>query len=113
MLQIEFICLIINRMSLDRVYPGGSAEFITQHGPFQRRSADFDAHLIRFGAMDPSVIEDLIEMMVGYGLVGLATMNGEKRWVDFCVIEELMGLRARCEWVKYDDRERTVTYVEY
>ncbi len=110
MLRIEFICLVVNRCSLDRVYPGGSAEFIKAWGPFNGRSSAYDDDLIKFGAMDHTVIDDLIRRLEGLGLVGLSQESGIKEWKDFCVVEELMGLRARCEWISYDGIERSVSF---
>ena len=110
MLRIEFICLVVNRRSLDRIYPGGSNEFITAWGPFNGRSSAYDDDLIKFGAMDPTVIDDLIRRLEDLGLVGLSQESGIKEWKDFCVVEELMGLRARCNWISYDGIERSASF---
>ena len=72
MLRIEFICLVVSRRSLDRVYPGGSTEFIKAWGPFNGRSSAYDDDLIKFGAMDPTVIDDLIRRLEDLCLVGLS-----------------------------------------
>ncbi len=112
MLRIEFICLVVNRRSLDRVYPGGSTEFIKAWGPFNGRSSAYDDDLIKFGAMDPTVIDDFIRRLEDLGLVGLSQESGIKEWKDFCVVEELMGLRARCGWISYDDSERSASFVD-
>ena len=112
MLKIEFICLLINRSSLDRKYPGGSDSFLEEWGPFNSRSSSYDDHMVKFGAMNSAVISDLIEKLESLGLVGLSEASGAKAWVDFCVVEELMGLRARCDWVSYNSRDRTASYID-
>ncbi len=110
MLSIEFICLVVNRRSLDQIYPGGSNEFIKAWGPFNGRSSAYDDNLIKFGAMDPAVIDDLIRRLEDLGLVGLSQESSIKEWKDFCVVEELMGLRARCDWISYDGIARSVSF---
>jgi len=79
-LRIEFICLVVNRRSLDQIYPGGSNEFIKDWGPFNGRSSAYDDDLIKFGAMDPAVIDDLIRRLEDLGLVGLSQESGIKEW---------------------------------
>ena len=112
MLKIEFICLVVSRRSLDRIYPGGSKEFINAWGPFNGRSSAYNDDLIKFGAMDTAVIDDLIRRLESLGLVGLSLESGNKEWKDFCVVEELMGLRARCDWISYDDSERSASFAD-
>ncbi len=56
--------------------------------------------------MDPTVIDDLIRRLEGLGLVGLSQESGIKVWKDFCVVEELMELSARCDLISYDHSER-------
>jgi N-acetylglutamate synthase-like GNAT family acetyltransferase len=62
--------------------------------------------------MDPTVIDDFIRRLEDLGLVGLSQESGIKEWKDFCVVEELMGLRARCGWISYDDSERSASFVD-
>lgn len=112
MVQIEFINLLINRRSLDRVYPGGSEKFIRDWGPFNGRSSSYDDDLVKFGAMNPADIDELIQELQEIGLVGLADKDRQKVWVDFCVLDELMGLGARCDWVTYNYSERTASFVD-
>jgi hypothetical protein len=110
-MRIEFICLIVNRHSLNRVYSGGSDQFIDDWGPFDGRSSDYDDHMVKVGAMNSSDIDNLILELSRIGLYGLCDVDGKKFWVDFCVVDELVGLRARCDWIGYDYDDRTIFYV--
>jgi hypothetical protein len=112
MIPIEFLNLIIKRSSLDRIYPGGSSAFITNHAPFDGQVNAYDEDFVKFGAMGPGDIHAIAEDMESLGLIGVTDKSGEQFWTDYCVIDELMGPTLRCDWIKYNGKSRTVELIE-
>ncbi len=111
-IQIEFLNLVIKRSSLDRSYPGGSQAFIKEHQPFDGRVNCYDDFLVKFGAMNPQVIEDLMTELVSYGLEGCPELKQSDEWVDFCMVDELLGITGNCRWLVFEPSTREARYDE-
>jgi hypothetical protein len=109
MISIEFINLIIKRSALDRVYAGGSAKFILDNEPFDGYVRAYDESLVKFGAMNPNDIQVIAKHLESIGLVGISKKNDEELWVDFCVVDELMGATLACDWIHYDRESRSAS----
>jgi hypothetical protein len=112
MIPIEFLNLIIKRSSLDKIYPGGSSAFITNHEPFDGQVNAYDEDFVKFGAMGPGDIHAIAEDMESLGLIGVTDRSGEQFWIDYCVIDELFGPTLHCDWIKYDRKFKTVELIE-
>ncbi len=110
---IEFISLVIRRSSLDKSYPGGSTQFIKDYGPFDNRVNAFDSDLVKFGAMNPRDIDDLITELTTYGLEGRPKTTQSDEWIDFCIIDELLGITGTCHWMVYERSTREAQYKKY
>lgn len=109
---IEFICAIVKRSAIDRVFEGGSDGYMEVFGPFGGRVNSYDPWLIKEGAMNPLDIESVCKYWESLGLEGLVTVQGKKHWRDFCVIDELLGLTFPCHWLEYDRDSRLATFKE-
>lgn len=43
------------------------------------------------------------------GLIGLSNINGQLKWIDFCVFEGMFnGDNINCDWLSYDAKTRCV-----
>lgn len=109
---IEFFNLVIRRSSLDRFYPGGSSQFLEDYGPFDNRVRAFDNHLVKLGAMNPRVIEALMTELENYGLKGRSGGTQSDDWLDFCIVDELLGINGNCYWLAYEPSIREARYEE-
>ena len=59
--------------------------------------------------MNPMDIESLIEEWEKLGLKGIAEVNGQKIWKDFCVLEGGNGGPSLpCDWLVYDGNNNCV-----
>jgi hypothetical protein len=112
MVPIEFLNLIIKRSALDHIYAGGSAAFIKEHEPFDGRVNAYDEHLVKFGVTDSADIRKIALDMDAIGLVGVSHTNDEPEWADYCVIDELMGPTLQCDWIQYDTKSRSVSFLQ-
>lgn len=111
-IPIQFVNLVIRRSSIDRVYPGGSSKFLSDYGPFDGIARASDDHLVKFGAMSASDIDEFIKPLKELGLKGLVENQGVLAWQDYCVIDELFGFSEICGWLTYNRRMRTASKFE-
>ena len=91
MIHLEFINLIIPKSILDAKYSGGLAQYRLD---MPANSLTEDEHLIRFGAMNWNVIENVTDMIITKGLA-----FSEGRSDDFTVIEPLRGMTWQVGWL--------------
>ena len=62
----------------------------------------YDEHLFRDGAMNPIDMENLVNAWRDIGFQAVL-INGEKKWLDCCVIDEnFETLSLSCDWVEID-----------
>lgn len=66
-----------------------------------------DGNLFARATMDPRVIEKIISKWEDLGFVGKAVVDGEERWMDFCLAET----SARCDWLEYIEAPAAVLLV--
>lgn len=110
-IPIEFLNAIVKRSALDRVYPGGSAAYISDHGAFDGRVRAYDEYLVKVGAMSPDVIKMICDSWTELGLTDTTEVSGIKQWEDFCVVDELMGPTLKCDWIIYDPKNRKARHI--
>lgn len=77
----------------------------------------YDKHLFRMGFMDGWMIGGHIAQLESYGLVGEKEVNGELKWIDFCVIANGFDSNPRCDWLEFGeseflDRGRRITWLK-
>lgn len=111
-LYCEFINLIIPISKIEQVYKGGFQKFKQDrvHG-FSRRLYH-DSFLFRIGAMNYHDIKIFINEWEALGLKGIVEVNGEKQWLDFCVVEGMFGGPTfPCNWLEYD-KEKNIVYLK-
>jgi hypothetical protein len=108
---IEFMSIVVNRAALDRQFSGGSAAFIAQHEPFDKKVNAYDQFLVKFGAPDSGQIYAITQDLESLGLKGMTQVEDENIWSDYCVIDEADGVTLRCDWISYDFKTRLATYV--
>ena len=108
-IHCEFVDFIIPISKIDLVYPGGFKTFKKEHiKGFSRRLKD-DNFIFRDGAMNPMDIQNLVNKWEGMGVKGIAEINGQKQWVDFCVVEGMFGgPTLPCDWLEYDNDNNCV-----
>lgn len=100
MIHLEFINLIIPKSILDAKYSGGLAQYRLD---MPANSLTEDEHLIRFGAMNWNVIENVTDMIITNGL-----SFSDGRSDDFTVIEPLNGVTWQVGWLACE--KNTCTY---
>ena len=53
--------------------------------------------------------DNRIKKWENLGLKGLSDFNGEKKWVDFCLFESMLGgSNLSCDWLSYDLNSKCV-----
>jgi hypothetical protein len=106
----EFINLIIPISKIDLVYSGGFSKFKDDNANgFSIGVLWHDAFLFRDGAMNLSSLEFRIKKLENLGLIGLSHIDGQQKWIDFCVFEGLFdGDNINCDWLSYDSKSRCV-----
>ncbi len=105
----EFIDFIIPIAKIDSVYPGGFAKFKKDNLVNFSGRMWHDEFLFRDGAMNPLDIESLIENWEKLGLKATIDIDGQKQWLDFCVVEGMFGgTTLPCQWLEYDSIDNCV-----
>lgn len=108
-IHCEFIDLIIPIANIDRVYPGGFAQFKKDHEQGFSGVLWHDDHLFRTGAMDPRSMDGMIEEWEKRGLHGIVEKDGARYWQDFCIVESFLGgPTLPCDWLEFDREHRCV-----
>jgi hypothetical protein len=104
----EFINLIIPISNIESVYTGGFIKFKEDNATgFNIGVLWHDDYLFREGAMNFSSLELRIKKWESLGLKGLFNVNGEQKWIDFCVFEGMFdGDNINCDWLLYDSKTR-------
>lgn len=104
----EFINLIIPITNIDLVYPGGFDKFKEDNAiGFSIGVLWHDDFLFRDGSMNMRDIDFRIKKWENLGLKGLNEMNGENKWIDFCLFEGMFGSsNLSCDWLLYDPISR-------
>ena len=55
----------------------------------------------------------LIEKWEQFGLKGIIETDGQKKWKDFCVVQNLLGgPTLPCDWIEFDPETRSVNYID-
>jgi hypothetical protein len=99
-IQTEFIDFIVNISAIRAKYPGGWERCLQDHAPLLGGRVWHDQYLLRDGAMSPAGIAALVDEWTSLGLTGRAQVDGEMRWVDFCVHETMLGgPTLPCAWL--------------
>lgn len=91
---VEGISVIARRDRLDELFPGGSAQYITD---CPNSTACADAHLVRIGFMDPDAARAHVRRIESLGLVHLDESGAAR---DIVVIDQLHGPTSPCDWVE-------------
>jgi len=109
-IQCEFIDFIIPINKIDLVYPGGFRKFKEDHiQGFSGGRLYHDNFLFRDGAMNHKDINLLIKEWEALGLKGKTVIDGQKQWLDFCVVEGMFaGPTLPCDWLEYDSENNCV-----
>lgn len=104
----EFINLIIPISKIESVYKGGFTKFKEDNAVgFNIGVLWHDDYLFRDGAMNLSSLNSRINKWESLGLKGLSVVNGEQKWIDFCVFEGMFdGDNINCDWLLYDSKTR-------
>lgn len=61
-----------------------------------------DRHLFREGCMNGYDLQTMLEEWESRGFELFTMRNGEKHWMDICVINSGFGPSYPCEWIEYD-----------
>ena len=107
---IEFISIVAKRTAIEQRYKGGIAAFIKFKGPYDCVIYDKDEYLYKEGTMSPSAAKDICSEYERAGLRGKS--EDGKSWIDFCIIDELMGPTLECDWIFYDRKRRIAWHID-
>jgi hypothetical protein len=101
-IALEHINFIVRRSTIEEKYPGGWDQCLIDHASSLGTRVWYDEHLFRDGAMNPIDMESLVNAWRAIGFQAIL-INGEKKWLDCCVIDEsLETLTLSCDWIKID-----------
>ena len=108
-IQCEFIDLIIPIDKIELVYTGGFKKFKEDHIQGFSGRLYHDNFLFRDGAMCNEDIKILVNEWEALGLKGLVEIDGQKQWVDFCIVEGMfLGIVYQCDWLEYNSENNCV-----
>jgi hypothetical protein len=93
-IPIEFINLIIRKLTLETKYKGGLKQFIKD---VPNQSFREDEKLVRFGCMNNSDLERFIDLTLERGLE-----YKEKDTDDFVIINSYSGSSWDVNWLEHD-----------
>ena len=111
-IYLEFIDLIIPISNIDKVYAGGFAQFKQDNIKSFGLKMWHDDFLYRDGAMGALDMQFLCEKWEAIGLKGMIEIEGQRKWVEFCVFEGLFGgATLTCDWLEYD-RKSNIVYLK-
>lgn len=106
----QFINLIIPIKNIDLVYPGGFIKYKEDYAfGFSIGALWNDDFLFRDGSMSMEDLDYRIKKWESLGLNGLREINGEEKWIDFCLFEDMIdGDNIPCDWLLYDAYSKCV-----
>jgi hypothetical protein len=108
--QCEFIDFIIPIENIDKIYPGGFAQFKENNKESFSKILWNDDFLFRDGAMNGMDIEFMIQMWESKGLEGVVEIDEKKQWKDFCIVQGMAGGPTfPCEWIDFDPQNNCVS----
>ena len=93
-IPIEFINLIIRKSTLESKYQGGLEQFIKD---VPNQSFREDDMLVRYGCMNSSDLESLIDLILERGLE-----YKEMQTDDFVIINTYSGLSWKINWLEHN-----------
>lgn len=101
-IALEHFNFIVRRSTIEDKYPGGWDQCLIDHASSLGTRVWYDEHLFRDGAMNPIDMENLVNAWREIGFQAIL-INGEKKWLDCCVIDEnFETLSLVCDWVEID-----------
>jgi hypothetical protein len=101
-IALEHINFVVRRATIEEKYPGGWGQCLIDHASSLGTRVWYDEHLFRDGAMNPIDMESLVNAWRAIGFQAVL-INGEKKWLDCCVIDEsLETLTLSCDWIEID-----------
>ena len=103
-IALEFIDFVVPIAVIRDKYPGGWDQCLKDHERLIGGRVWFDEHLLRDGAMSPQGIESLVEEWTELGFTCTEERDGQRVWVDCCVVESLFGgSTLPCDWLEVAD----------
>ena len=101
-IALEHFNFIVRRSTIEDKYPGGWDQCLIDHASSLGTRVWYDEHLFRDGAMNPIDMENLVNAWRDIGFQAVL-INGEKKWLDCCVIDEnFETLSLSCDWIEID-----------
>jgi len=99
-IKIESYSVIIPRVIIDPVYPGGSDALIVES---EIPAEFYDENLISYGASDSIEIERIIGEWTNRGLRDIRKRKGKRVWIDLCLVDSEEGPTLPCKWIKFNN----------
>ena len=101
-IALEYFNFIVRRSTIEEKYPGGWDQCLIDHASSLGTRVWYDEYLFRDGAMNPIDMENLVNAWRDIGFQSVL-INGEKKWLDCCVIDERFDtLSLSCDWIEID-----------
>lgn len=110
-IHCEFINIIIQIATIDRVYPGGFVAYKAAHAKEFTGRMYHDEYLFRDGAMSAGNAEAIVAQWQERGLVPTSMIDGVEHWHELCSVNMMTGLTRPCTWARYDRRQNCVHMV--
>jgi len=104
--RLEFINLIVPIKIIEEKYPGGWSGCLRDHAKSIGRVVWYDDHLFRTGAMDPEMMDNLIEKWTRQlRFIATEVVDGKVVWKDLCAVD-WFGCQHDCDWAVFDSALR-------
>ena len=106
-IRLELFNLIVPIKVINRYYPGGFRALVAENQSMFGGKLWHDGHLFRYGAMNPTDIQALVEFWIKKGLTPFEERNGKKCWKDMCVVDFFGGPTLPCDWLEHDPTDHS------
>jgi hypothetical protein len=104
-IQLEFLNLIVPVQRIRDLYPGGWSGFIADNAKRIGRTIWYSPSLVRAGgAMDPEMVDALIERWIALGFTATEVVDGRKQWKDFVLVDAFGFTQHDCPWITVAER---------
>lgn len=106
-IQLEFINLIVPVQRIRDIYPGGWDGCLAANAGRLGKIVWYDENLFHGGgAMDPEMIDVLIERWTNLGFAATEVVDGKAIWKDFAILDSWGISQYDCPWIVVDGTER-------
>ena len=101
---LHFINVIVPISNIEKHFNIKFDEFFDSYG----RVKYHDEYLFSTGAMSPNDIEEIVNYFKENGLQPTTIVDGKEHFKDLCIVENIFGFTAPCDWLEFNGKENIV-----